>query len=206
MARKTKAEAQETRGKILDAAIDVFLTKGVARASLEEIAETAGVTRGAVYWHFKNKRDIFQALHDQLHCFLLEEELSDMQNDHPDPLGQLEALCSDLLVDFSGDQQKKRTLSIFFLKCDYSGEMEVFLNRQEEERVAHIEWFTTWFEHAKSHGQLDESADPRTLSLSLMCYLTGIVYEYLRNTSIFDLDAQAPQLVRQFFNGIRYRP
>ena len=62
MARRTKAEALETREQIIDAAERVFHKKGVSRSSLSDIAEEAGVTRGAIYWHFKNKHDIFVAM------------------------------------------------------------------------------------------------------------------------------------------------
>ena len=55
MARRTKEEALATRHALLDAAERVFGRRGVARTSLVEIAEEAGVTRGAVYWHFKDK-------------------------------------------------------------------------------------------------------------------------------------------------------
>lgn len=53
--RKTKTEAQKTRQHLLDAALEVFWRDGVTRASLQAIAQEAGVTRGALYWHFKNK-------------------------------------------------------------------------------------------------------------------------------------------------------
>ena len=57
--RKTKEEAQQTRSNLLNAALNVFYERGVSKASLDEIAKTAGVTRGALYWHFKNKEDLF---------------------------------------------------------------------------------------------------------------------------------------------------
>lgn len=53
MARKTKQEAQETRQHILDVALRLFSQQGVSSTSLGEIAKAAGVTRGAIYWHFK---------------------------------------------------------------------------------------------------------------------------------------------------------
>src|SRR5690606_10590111 len=62
MARRTKAEAMETREQILDAAELVFHRKGVSCTSLNDIAAEAGVTRGAIYWHFKNKHDVFIAM------------------------------------------------------------------------------------------------------------------------------------------------
>src|SRR5688500_12124271 len=62
MARRKKEDALETRHRILDTAARVFLKKGTARTSLDDIAAAAGVTRGAIYWHFKNKIDLFDAM------------------------------------------------------------------------------------------------------------------------------------------------
>ena len=55
MMRKTKVEAQKTRNYLLKAALDTFYTRGVSRSSLNEIAQTAGVTRGALYWQIFGK-------------------------------------------------------------------------------------------------------------------------------------------------------
>src|SRR5690606_27022813 len=55
MARRTKEEALETRDRLLDAAAAVFCDKGVTNTSLCDISKAAGVTRGAFYWHFRNK-------------------------------------------------------------------------------------------------------------------------------------------------------
>src|SRR6201994_3729059 len=60
--RRTKAEAEQTREAILKAAVETFLERGVTRATLDEIARAARVTRGAVYWHFRDKLEIFLAL------------------------------------------------------------------------------------------------------------------------------------------------
>ncbi|MBY0410356.1 MAG: TetR family transcriptional regulator, partial [Burkholderiaceae bacterium] len=57
MARRTKEDANATRTRLIDAAESVFLQKGVSRASLNDIARAAGTTRGAIYWHFKDKVD-----------------------------------------------------------------------------------------------------------------------------------------------------
>lgn len=67
MVRRTKEEAQETRSQILQAAEQAFYERGVARTTLADIAALAGVTRGAIYWHFSNKSDLLQALLDTLH-------------------------------------------------------------------------------------------------------------------------------------------
>lgn len=65
MARKTKQQARETRQLILDVALRLFSQQGVSSTSLATIAKAAGVTRGAIYWHFKNKSDLFNEIWEQ---------------------------------------------------------------------------------------------------------------------------------------------
>ncbi len=62
MARRTKAEAEQTRQKILKAALDLFVEKGYERATFEDVADRIRLTKGAVYWHFKSKPDLFAEL------------------------------------------------------------------------------------------------------------------------------------------------
>ena len=66
MARRTKAEAQETRHAIMQAAMRQFSQQGWAATSLAAVASEAGVTRGAIYWHFKNKAELLMALWQEL--------------------------------------------------------------------------------------------------------------------------------------------
>lgn len=56
--KRCKQDAEKTKSQLIDAACEVFYREGVARATLEQIAREAGVTRGALYWHFNNKVDI----------------------------------------------------------------------------------------------------------------------------------------------------
>ena len=64
--RKTKIKALKTKEHLMLAALDTFYKKGIARTSLNEIAQAAGVTRGSLYWHFKNKEDLFDALFQRI--------------------------------------------------------------------------------------------------------------------------------------------
>lgn len=80
MARKTKQEAQETRQHILDVALRLFSQQGVSSTSLGEIAKAAGVTRGAIYWHFKDKSDLFSEIWELSESILVNSSLSIRQN------------------------------------------------------------------------------------------------------------------------------
>jgi len=88
MARSTKEEALETRARILDAAERVFHAQGVSHTSLADVAKAADVTRGAIYWHFKNKSDLFDAMCERVRLPMeaMMEESADERN--IDPLGQ----------------------------------------------------------------------------------------------------------------------
>lgn len=83
MARRTKAEAEETRQRILTAALDVFVKEGYERATFEDVAARIGLSKGAVYWHFKSKPDLFTevvadmtAKHDKQIARVLPEPVS----------------------------------------------------------------------------------------------------------------------------------
>ena len=67
LGRKTEAEALETKRRILIAALDVFFEKGFARSTLDDIADAAGMSRGAIYHHYENKQELLYTLHQNLH-------------------------------------------------------------------------------------------------------------------------------------------
>ena len=96
--RKTKTEALKTKEHLMLAALETFYRKGIARTSLNEIAQTAGVTRGALYWHFKNKEDLFDALFQRI-CDDIENCMSkDTENNAE---GQSWAVFRRTLLHFS---------------------------------------------------------------------------------------------------------
>lgn len=62
MARRTKEEAEQTREAVLKSALDIFYEKGFSRTTFDEVAKRINLTKGAVYWHFRNKADLLAAL------------------------------------------------------------------------------------------------------------------------------------------------
>ncbi len=62
MPRRTKEEAEHTREAILSAALELFYEKGFSRTTFDEIAKRINLTKGAVYWHFRNKVDLLAAI------------------------------------------------------------------------------------------------------------------------------------------------
>ena len=75
--RKTQAERSEaTRAGVVRVARELFTDPGFNETSLDVVAERAGVTKGAVYHHFKNKRELFQAVFEQLEVEMCERVIT----------------------------------------------------------------------------------------------------------------------------------
>lgn len=116
MARKTKAEAALTRDRIVTCARQIFSREGVTNTSLEQVAKEAGVTRGAVYWHFRDKADLFLAVRHQTGTLL-------HFGDHKagDALQRLEAGMQAALARLGSDRQARETYEVMLWKCEYVG-------------------------------------------------------------------------------------
>lgn len=77
MARKTKEEALRTKQKLLDSALEVMSERSYSSISMTEIAERIGYSKGAIYWHFRNKNDILVSLVNTT-CLMTEDELTQL--------------------------------------------------------------------------------------------------------------------------------
>ncbi len=135
MARQTKEHAERTRERIVDAAEQVFYRRGVSRASLEEIARAAGVTRGAVYWHFADKVELFIAVENRARQ-PYEQMRAALRSSVPragNALEAMQALETSIVEAFEriqSDELARMRLTVMLLRCDYVDEMAPALDRQ----------------------------------------------------------------------------
>ena len=91
MSRMTQTERREaTRGKLLTAARQVFADKGFNGASIEQISEQAGLSRGAFYAHFRDKSEVFLAVLDDMVDQI--QQFADEAPEHPGPDAVLQAM------------------------------------------------------------------------------------------------------------------
>ena len=203
MARKTKAEAAATREALLDAAEEVFFAKGVARTSLEQIARHAGLTRGAVYWHFKNKMEIFDALHDSLHTPFIERIMEGLEAEHPNPVGQLQELCTNIFLELDRDIQQRKALTLFLLKCDYSGELECRQEEQVKAKAIKMQAFAGYYKRAIKLGHIADDISAEDYTIAMSCFMRGVLHEYLEAPEEFDMQKRAPIIMKVYFGGLR---
>lgn len=205
MARKTKEEAAETRQNILRAALDVFYKNGVRQSSLEDVAEAAGVTRGAVYWHFKNKSDVFSALNLELYenfFTKLSQSQQETERSNTNPLNELRELSVALIMEIATDPSRRKALTVFLMKCDYSGDLAPLLQEQNEQNKATVKLMESFFGRAIERGYLPAGSDAPLLAKAFLSYGGGMIQEYLRNPDYVDLKKDCRPLIELFFKKL----
>lgn len=204
MVRKTKEEAELTRSSILDAAEQVFHAHGVAGTSLQNIAEAAGVTRGAVYWHFKDKADLFNAMMERV-CMPFEES-SDALERAPAELAlqRLREHLGFLLDRTQGDEQVRRVFSIATQMVEYNGELAQVRERRLQWQADHIALLERALAAARKAGQLKTAVPPKQLALGLHALFDGLLQNWLLKPDSFDLKRVGARVLDIYLAGLSH--
>ncbi len=203
MARRTKDEAEKTRNAILDAAEKVFYKSGVARTSLEQIAAAAGVTRGAVYWHFRDKIELCEAMWKRV--FLPQEDVLEQlaASASDTPLDDLMKAFSHSLKLMASDKQRHRVISILMLRCEYVDDMSAIMERRLQCKDRMLGRCVRMFERAKKLKMLAPGWTPRMAATCLQALMSGLIINGLEGRKSFDLAKSGPACVEAFFRSIR---
>ncbi|MCW2474736.1 MULTISPECIES: multidrug efflux transporter transcriptional repressor AcrR [unclassified Symbiopectobacterium] len=206
MARKTKQQAQETRKHIIDTALRLFSEFGVSATSLAGIATAAGVTRGAIYWHFKNKAELFDEIWTLSDAKICDFE-SEYQAKFPDnPLHVMRELLIYMLRLTTTDTQWRSIMEIIFHKCEFVGEMLPSYNARKALYFSCYEQIEASLNHSVQLGFLPSDLHLRRAAVTLRAYFSGILENWLFLPESFDIHQEAPTLVDSFIDMLRFSP
>jgi TetR/AcrR family acrAB operon transcriptional repressor len=203
VARRTKEDALKTRKDILDTAERVFSERGVSRTSLADIAAAAGVTRGAIYWHFRDKADLF--------CEMVARATFPMEDapcrvDHAaavDPLASIRAMMVAILKRTAEDPQARRVFHIVFHKCEYVDEMKPVWKRLNEMQAACLTGIEQGLKAAVERGRLPPGLDAHRAALGLHALLDGLISRWVIEPESMQPRRQVEPLVDLFLDGLQ---
>ncbi|CNE66444.1 multidrug efflux transporter transcriptional repressor AcrR [Yersinia nurmii] len=202
MARKTKQQALETRQHILDAAVREFSEHGVSGTSLADIADAAGVTRGAIYWHFKNKVDLFNEVW-ALSEFNIDELELEYQAKYPDnPLRILREILIYILVATKEDCRRRALMEIVFHKCEFVGEMTSVHDARKVLYLASYERIEAVLQDCIAAKQLPADLNTRRAAIIMRAYITGLMENWLFTPECFDIQKDAAVLIDTYLEMI----
>jgi TetR/AcrR family acrAB operon transcriptional repressor len=202
MVRRTKEEAQETRNRILDTAEQVFVKKGVSNTSLAQLAEAAGVTRGAIYWHFRNKADLFDAMMSRV-VLPMEEMAARAGDNMEDPLAHVRACALNVLEHLTTDAQCQRVFEICCHKVEYVDEMVQVRQRHIEARNNCLKHMERGLRNAAKKGLLASAVNPRLAAVGLHALVDGLIVNWVLDPGYLPLARDAKALVDQYLDSLR---
>lgn len=202
MARKTKEDALATRNLVLDTAELVFARRGVSRTSLNEIAQTAGLSRGAIYWHFKDKADLFDAMMERV-LLPMEETLgiggaANLGGD----LEQLREGCITALRKIVDDPQVRRVFEIAIHKVEYVDELETVRDRRRDACKAHLDRIERVMTQSIRRRELSRRMPARSAALGLHSLLEGLLQNWMLDPGAFDLVRVGSRVIDTYLAGL----
>lgn len=197
--RRSLAEAEDTRRRVLDAALGVFDECGYAGATLERISQRAGVTRGAVYHHFKDKADLL--------FFLLRQEGEEVMGPFMAGLG-------------SGASPLERVsgfLRLYFSELDGNARFRAVVNlllfpgadAPEQARAQTRLGFESWFKafqgvlnEAQQHDELRPGVSVDAASIAVVTLAVGLTTTALQAPELVSISQAAEPLIAGLLHGI----
>ncbi len=173
MARKTKEEAEKTRQALIESAFRVFRTKGYSKTTLQDIANDAGVTRGAVYWHFKNKPDIFGKLMD--HAFKpVETFFEGILESTTSPVEILIKFMEAWLSRATSQSHFRAAFEIVFLMTEWSEELMPYKMEYRAMELKFMQDLEEIFQKGINEGTFRSDLDPHTAAVYYYANIFGL--------------------------------
>lgn len=206
MARKTKEDALVTRNILLDSAESVFFEKGFANTTLMDVANHAGLTRGAIYWHFKNKNDMFEAMVERVHLPIEQVAKACAAADEPDPLGKFREFSINFLLQVAHDRRQQQVFTVLLHKFEYNGQLAEMECKKEQSYNEFTDTIETILKNAIQRQQLPADLDTRKAAIIKHAYFSGILNNWLLFPQSFDLAGVAESLVDSFFFTLQHSP
>lgn len=199
MARLTRAERKaDTRARLLESAATVFARRGMQQASIDEVAEHAGFTKGAVYAHFKSKEELFLAMLDDRFA-MHAEEMDKLLASDAEPEDQARAGAANFVDLITSDPEWER---LFFEFSAYAARNENFRRelvarrRQLQDRMAEL------FRRRAEELDAEPPFPIEEIARMTFAMADGIALQKLLDSESVS-DDMYPTMLATFFAGVR---
>ena len=178
--RRTKEDAARTRSAIVEAALACFDRHGIAGTTLEQIASTARVTKGAVYHHFDGKRAILHEIREGVSLPLMGEADTEMLRGKTLPaLDRVEHFLFGVLEMLERNPRTRRALTVMQFKCEYVGDLARELAGGRRKTAILEKAFAGAYREAQRNGALAAGIAPDLAGAETLMFMNGMVRLWL---------------------------
>jgi TetR/AcrR family acrAB operon transcriptional repressor len=200
--RKTAAEAAETRQAILRAALDEFSQRGYSATTLDGVARVAGVTRGAVYWHFASKAALYE---DLLRAFGGQAGaiMGAAAAEGGDFIAVCQRILTRLLTRLEEDKELRAVMELSLFKTEHTAELAEVVASQRASMNEMVAQLAGIMQAGIAQGALRTDLDPWDVARGFLAYQQGIFHLWLSDPDAFSLCERASALADLFISGIR---
>ena len=199
--RRTKEEAALTRQSILRSALAVFSTKGYAAARLEDVARLAGVTRGAVYWHFRAKPGLYRALLE-VHSARAAQVVRAAIDEGGSFADVVRRLFARLLTAVEEDRGLQAALELGLFKTEDAAELRSVRRRHQEAADDLLHSLADVIRQAAARGEIRPETEADSAARALLALQNGLIQQWILSPRSFSLREAAPTVAHIFLNGI----
>ncbi len=201
MVKRTKEKVEQTKKALVDAAIKVFHKKGYSNTTLEEIALEAGLTRGALYWHFKGKAEILISIYGDFMEKLdaLIAETVDREDATLASVAEYMKRAINLLIT---DYSFMVTLEMLFFKAEFTGDLESVKSMENKWTTRRINKISFLVEEHLKQSKLKVSMDPGETALAIESLFRGLSLMYTTNSQVIPGKDSHVRIIDTFFQSI----
>ena len=180
--RRTKEDAEQTRLKIIAAALELFSKKGYSNTTLAMIAEEAGFSRGPIYWHFKNKDELYQAVLG-FSQEPLEQLIEQCRGMKEQPLAAIEHFISEWFRLLLENRWHRQSFEILLNKTELTEQMADTIKRERKLTRDIVQLLQQLVEA----GNMSPAQSAESHALFLYSSLMGITHSWLFSPRLFRL-------------------
>lgn len=187
--RRTKEDAEATRLKVIEAALELFSQHGYSHTTLAMIASTAGFSRGPIYWHFKNKDELYEAV---LHYSQepLEQLVAQSLALEATPIDALQHFCEQWFTLLLENRWHRQSFEILLNKTELTAQMSGTVRRERKLTRKIVGSLARLIGQAQALEQLPEQ-DSEQSAVLLYTALMGVTHTWLVDTKLFSLKKNA---------------
>lgn len=200
--RRTKEEAAVTRSTLLKAALTVFSTKGYDATTLDDIASAAKVTRGAIYWHFKGKADLYNTLIEEVSA----RGSTVVQNAVAEG-GTLLKILRRIFIDqcalIEDDREARAVMELVLFKTGLNPELQAGRKKQVNAGNELIANITQVMQMGASQGVLRNDLDPADMARAFLAFENGAIQMWLTAPKSFSLKTSAESFAEILIAGLQ---